>query len=290
MARRRPRLIPQIIASVIAVLVAPVGLWLLLWAGASAFDTVNRTGKAPGFGTLALGVLGIALLIVVVQTAQVSSLGIAIVAVVFGLVSLVALVSSSAGLALERAATAGAFPLSFGLGFWLFAGFLLVFAALLGAAAIAIPRVRPAGTRGRVLSIVIAVVVTPIAFGMLAAGGSSVVNAALGSGGTAVIGSLLVVVAALLLAGVVLTAIASSAGLFVGGVLYLVLGLAGFVVPGFGGTVAYGYLAFGDTVAFGAQTAYLFGFVALLGAIDLSVAVVSRRRRAARIVLSPTPV
>lgn len=289
MSRRR-RLPARIIASVIAVVVAPIGLWLLLWAGASAFDTVNRTGAAPGFGTFALGILGIALLIVVVQTAQVSSLGIAIVAIVLGIVSLVALVSSSAGLALERAITADAFPLSFGLGYWLFAGFLLAFAAMLGATALAVNRVRPATTSGRVLSIVIAVVVTPVALGMLAAGGSSVVNAALGTGGTAIIGSVLLVLAALLLGGVVLTAIASSAGLFVVGVLYLLLGLAGFVVPGFGGTMAYGYLAFGDIVEFGAQTAYLFGFVALLGGIDLAVAVVTRRRRAAGIVLSATPV
>ncbi len=121
-----------------------------------------------------------------------------------------------------------------------------------------------------------------LGLGLLWGGGALVDGATQTAVDTGAIGVVSAVIGALVLAGVALTAVISSAGIFVIGALVFVVGALAFVFEGIGRAMSDAAGFIGPRVADGAYTSYELGFVAMLGAVLLATAIVVRRNRLAR--------
>ncbi len=254
-----------IVGVVTAVVLTPLGFWML-WFGDGELSA-NRTA-----GVL-LTVVGIALLLMVVQTGHVSSFGLivaGVVVTVFGLVAFLTAAVERSAVAFFRSISSQSAASS---GRWIAFAFVLALGIVLLGAAVATwfahrptDRSSSPGVRGFV-SIVLALVGSVAGFGFITRADPQVV-----------------MLGALILGATAVTGMISSGGLFVSGAVVFVVGILGFVIQSFGAAIATSPIVGGNGMEAGARAALDLGFVAAVGAIFLATGVVARsaRRRALR--------
>jgi hypothetical protein len=254
-----------IIGIVTAVVLTPVGL-AVIWFG----DGELRLNRIAG---ILLTLVGIALLLMVIQTGHISSIGLIVVGVGITIVGLVGLLVTDFAVSVESLLRGFSPQIAKPAGQWF--AFGLVFAVglvLLGIAVATWFAHRPTDVssspalRG-VLSVVLAVVGVVAGFGFITRVDVSFVML-----GAAVLGA------------VAVTGMVSSAGLYVSGALVLVVGIIAFIFDSFAQAIARSDAVGGNGMEVGAITALELGFVVALGAMLLASAVVVRavRGRAAR--------
>ncbi|MET4780770.1 hypothetical protein [Glaciihabitans sp. UYNi722] len=283
---RRTSAVGRVIGLVVAVIFTPVGLWALLVGGADVYRTATRNGGLDGIGIL-LAIVGMALLLAVVQTSRLSSLGLGILSGVITLAGLVAIVwPFGAGEAVRF--LGGLSPdLAYGAGRWMSFGLAVALGLVLWGTAVAAriarrsTEVSSASALRGVLSIVFAVVGAASGLGLLW-GGGSLVDRAAQTHGTSALGVVFVILGGLLLEGAALTAVISSAGIFVVGALLFIVGMLALVFEGIARVLGDVVGFIGVRTADAAYIAYEFGFVAALGAVLLATAIVVRRNRRSR--------
>ena len=284
---RRTSPIRRIFAVIIAVVITPLALWALFVGGADVYRAATQHSGVNGIGLL-FAFAGIALLLIVVQTCRVSSLGLGIVSLVLTVSGVVVLVWPAGETGTVRFFRGLSPELASGAEQWMSAGLVVALGLVLWGAAVAARIARRAtevssasALRG-VLSIVFAAIGGVLGLGLLWGGGALVDGATQTAVDTGAIGVVSAVIGALVLAGVALTAVISSAGIFVIGALIFVVGALAFVFEGIGRAMSDAAGFIGPRVADGAYTSYELGFVAMLGAVLLATAIVVRRNRLAR--------
>jgi hypothetical protein len=271
MAAQRVSVPRHIIALLTAIVLTPAGVWLI-WYGSGLAYGNSTHGKLSVAGIL-VAIAGIAVLLTVVQTGHVSSIGLTVAALgvgIFGLVTFLLPGTSSDVIFWLR----GIDPqLVVGGGLWMIRAAVLALGCLLGAAAISSSLARrPTDVSSapfirNLLSILLALAAAGAGLGFLATG-----EPLRGATGAVLIGV------------VVLTTSISAAGAYVAGALLFVGGLIGFWLPDAAAALSAPFSWFVGDGKGQLPTLYLIGFVAAAGAITLASALVVQavRSRSAR--------
>ncbi len=271
MAASRVSVPRHIIALLTAIILTPLGVWAL-WYGAGLAYGHSTHGTLSVAGIL-VAVAGIAVLLTVVQTGHLSSLGLTVVSLAvgaFGLVTFLLPGSANDVILWLR----GINPeLVVGGGLWMTRGAMLALAFLLGAAALSSSLARrPTDVSSspfirNVLSILLALAAAAVGLGLMATG-----EPLRGTAGAFLIGV------------VVLTTSISSAGAFVTGAVLFVGGLIGFWLPDAARALSTPFDWFVGDPRSQLPGLYLVGFVVAAGAITLASALVVQavRSRSAR--------
>ena len=271
MAAQRVSVPWHIIALLTAIVLTPVGVWLLCYGAGLAYS-YSTHGKVSIVGIL-VAIAGIAVLLTVVQTGHVSSIGLTVAALavgIFGLVTFLLPGTSNDIIVWLR----GISPqLVVGGGLWMTRAAVLALGCLLGAVAVSSSLARrPTDVSSspfirNLLSILLALAAAGAGLGFLATG-----EPLRGATGAVLIGV------------VVLTTSISAAGAYVAGTLLFVGGLIGFWLPDAAVALSAPFSWFVGDGKGELPTLYLIGFVAAAGAITLASALVvqSVRSRSAR--------
>jgi hypothetical protein len=250
-----------IVGVITAIVLTPLGFGFI-WFGNSELSA-NRVA-----GVL-LTLVGIALLLMVVQTGHISSFGLILAGVVvsiFGLVTLlsvdVAHSASSyfAGISAQLGASSEK---------WIVFAFVLAIGLVLFGAAVATwfahrPTDRSTSPTIRtVISIILALAGSVAGFGFITRSDQNIV-----------------MLGALILGATVITGMISSGGLFVSGFIVFVVGILSFIFDPMALAIAQSSIVGGNGMEAGAQAALQLGFAAAVGAIFLATAVVTRSAHA----------
>lgn len=258
---RRVSIARMVLGLVTAVVLTPLG-FAALWYGTAETPSNRAVG-------ILLVIVGIALLLTVVQTGHASSLGLAVAGAavsVFGFVGLAAppFAASFKGLMGQfspRLATGSERWISFGL--VLAIGLVLVGIAI-GSWTTRNPTERSNAPALRsFVAIVLGIVGIVVGFGFITRATVP-----------------FVVLGGIVLGLVALTALVSSAGLFISGLVTFVVGILGLILEPFALAIARSQPVGGNGMLAGARTALELGFVAAIGALYLAAAVVARSTRA----------
>lgn len=254
-----------VIGVVTAVVLSPVGL-IVLWFG----DGELPENKIAG---VLLTLVGIAVLLMVVQTGHVSSIGLIVAGVGLSVIGLIGLLVPAVARSIESLLRGFSPQIAKPTGEWFAFGLVLAIGLVfLGIAVATWFSHRPTDVssspalRG-FLSVVLAVVGVVAGLGFITRTDVS-----------------FVILGAAVLGAVAVTGMISSAGLYIGGALALVIGLVAFIIRSVALSIADSDVVGGNGMAVGARSALELGFVATLGAMLLASAVVVRavRARAAR--------
>jgi hypothetical protein len=251
-----------IIGIVTAVVLTPVGL-AVIWFG----DGELRLNRIAG---ILLALVGIALLLMVVQTGHFSSLGLIVAGVGVSVLGLIGLLVPPLVLAIDRSLLRGISPrMLLSASQWFGSGLLLaVGLVLLGIAVTTWFAHRPTDVssspslRG-FFGVVLALVGVIAGLAFLTRTDVS-----------------LVVLGALILGAVAVTGMVSSVGLYVTGALVLVVGILSFIFDGIAVSIAGSDVVGGNGMEVGAKFSLELGFVVALGAMLLASAVVVHAVRA----------
>lgn len=271
MAAKRVSVPRHIIALLTAIVLTPVGVWALWYGAGLAYG--NSTHGSVSVAGMLIAIAGIAVLLIVVQTGHVSSLGLTVVALVVGVFGLVTfLLPGTADDVILRLRDLNP-ELVVGGGLWMTRGAVLALGFLLGAAALSSSLARrPTDVSSspfirNLLSIVLALAAAAVGLGLIATG-----EPLRGTAG------------ALLIGVVVLTTSISSAGAFVTGAVLFVGGLIGFWSPDAARALSTPFAWFLGDGRSQLPALYLVGFVTAAGAIALASALVVQavRSRSAR--------
>ncbi|MCU1413896.1 MAG: hypothetical protein JWN80_1236 [Microbacteriaceae bacterium] len=254
-----------IIGIVTSVVLTPVGL-AVIWFG----DGELRLNRIAG---ILLTLVGVFLLLMVVQTGHVSSIGLIVASLGVTVIGLLGLLIPDVAHSVESLLRGFSPQIVKPAGEWFAFGFVLAVGfVLLGIAISTWFAHRPTDVssspalRG-VLSIVLAIVGVVVGLGFLTRTDVS-----------------FVVLGAAVLGVVAITGMVSSAGLYVTGALVLVIGMISFIFDSIALAIAHSDVVGGNGMEAGSQSSLEVGFVVALGALLLGSGVVVRavRARAAR--------
>ncbi|MES2170426.1 MAG: hypothetical protein V4479_06850 [Actinomycetota bacterium] len=254
-----------IIGIVTAVVLTPVGLAVIFFG-----DGELQFNRIAG---ILLTLVGIALLLMVIQTGHVSSIGLIVAGVGVTIVGLVGLLVPAFAASIESFLHGFSHQLVKPAGQWYAFGFVLAVGLLfLGIAVATWFAHRPTDVssspflRG-ILSVVLSVAGVIAGLGFLTRTDVS-----------------FVILGAAVLGAVAVTGMVSSAGLYVSGALALVVGIIALIFDAFALAIAHSDVVGGNGMEAGARSALELGFVVALGAMLLASAVVVRsvRGRAAK--------
>ena len=258
---RRVSVARKVVGLVTAIVFTPVG-FAALWYGTAELSANRAAG-------ILIVIVGIAVLLIVVQTGHASSLGLAVAgaaASIFGFAGLI-----MPQLAQSSTSFFGGFAsqLETGAKTWLSFGLVLAIGLVLLGIAIGSWTARNPTERSNApalrsfISIVLGLAGMVAGFGFVTRSTMQ-----------------FVLLGAIVLGLVALTALVSSAGLFVVGFISFVIGILGLVFQPFALAIARSQPVGGNGMLAGAQTALEVGFVAAIGAIYLAAGVVARAARA----------
>ena len=267
----RHSVVRSIVALLTAVILTPVGVWAIWYGSCLAYSHSTHGTVSPAGILVALA--GIAVLLSVVQTGHVSSLGLTVVAIVVGVFGLVTFLSSSTAGDVGTWLRGISPDVATGAALWMKSGGMLALGFLLGAVAVSSSLARrPTDVSSspfirNLLSILAALAAAGAALGFLDTGQP-----------------LRVITGALLVGVVVLTASISAAGAYVVGAILLVCGLLGFWLPDVADALSTPFSWFVGGGRSELPELFLLGFVAAAGAMTLASAVVVQavRNRSAR--------
>jgi hypothetical protein len=272
MAAQRVSVPRHIIALLTAIVLTPVGIGLVWYGSGLAYGQSSHGGSSI-VGVL-VAIAGIAVLLTVVQTGHVSSLGLTVVALAVGIFGLVTVLSSGTAGDVSTWLRGFSPDLVRGAALWMNRGGVLTLGCLLGAVAISSSLARrPTDVSSspfirNLLSILLALAAAVAGLGFFAIPAPS-----------------RVIIGAILIGVVVLTTSISAAGAYVAGVILLLGGLLGFWLPDVASALSAPFTVFGGGGGPTAlPTVFEMGLVAAAGAITLASALVvqSVRSRSAR--------
>jgi hypothetical protein len=250
-----------ILGVITAIVLVPLGFGFI-WFGNGEL-TLDRTAG------ILLTVVGIALLLIVVQTGHVSSFGLIVAGLavtVFGAAALLSPPVASSAVAFFRSLSP---QLAKSSEQWIVFAFVFAIGFVLLGAAVATwfahrPTERSSSPtlRGGI-SVVLALAGTLLGFGFITRTDQNIV-----------------MLGALILGITVVSAMISSVGLFVSGALALVVGILSFIFHSLDVAIAHSAAVGGNGMGVGADAALHLGFMAAVGAIFLATAVVTRAAHA----------
>lgn len=250
------------ILSVITTIVCvPLGFGFI-WFGNGELS-LNRTAG------ILLAAVGIALLLIVVQTGHVSSLGLILAGLVATLFGVVALINSSVARSIVDLYTSVAPETGKSSEQWLAFSFVLAVGLVFLGAAVTTwfahrPTERSASPLLRsVISVLLALAGALVGFGFITRTDAKIV-----------------MVGALILGATLISGMISSVGLFVSGAIIFLVGTLSFIYHAVDVAIAHSSAVGGNGMAVGADAALQLGFMATVGAIYLATAVVTRAAHA----------
>jgi hypothetical protein len=281
----------RVISALIGLIVTAPALLLVMAGGSRAYsETLQRANTQPVPGAILMLAAGLVLVLVVVLTGLFSSLGPFIAGLVATGLGIAFLVNPMLiGTVADPLPPLGVSPVTL-LVFWCQSGLLLATGVVLLATAlgrlIAARTGRSARGGARVIvSLVVAIVATPLGLALVAVGSSGLLRASSTApeATTSEPGTLgLLLAGAAVLGGVALTTGWSSVGAGVAGALALLVGLLAVVPSAVTGILNTASAQLGQDVASGVTFVVAIGFVAAFGVVLIGAAASAARARRTR--------
>jgi hypothetical protein len=281
----------RVISALIGLILTAPALLLVMAGGSRAYsETLQRANTQPVPGAILMLAAGLVLVLVVVLTGLFSSLGPFIAGLVATGLGIAFLVNPMLiGTVADPLPPLGVSPVTL-LVFWCQSGLLLATGVVLLATAlgrlIAARTGRSARGGARVIvSLVVAIVATPLGLALVAVGSSGLLRASSTApeATTSEPGTLgLLLAGAAVLGGVALTTGWSSVGAGVAGVLALLVGLLAVVPSAVTGILNTVSAQLGQDVASGVTFVVALGFVAAFGVVLIGAAASAARARRTR--------